>query len=105
MAKKVRLVVPTEVVVRDSDMRLLHLVDLRSASRRRGATLSSQQMADGLGVSSATAHRTVRSCADRGYLTVQSNRRDNGAQVANSYQLTSEGMVVLTAARDAGVVD
>lgn len=103
MAKRVKLIIPTEVVVRDLDMRLLDFVDKKTKTPRKGVMLPSREAARALGVSEATAHRALVSCSELGYLSVRENRHLNGAQMPNSYVFTKEGKTLLSAARKMGV--
>lgn len=72
MAKRLKLVVPTEITVRDIDMEVLDMVD--KLSRRPGApvSLTYRELADELGKSQRTAFRAVESCLERGFLSADS---------------------------------
>lgn len=104
MAKRVRITVPTQMVVRDCDMQMLDVIDRLQASDRSGARIAGRDLAEKLEISPATMHRNVNSCVERGFLEVRARRQGNGAQLANSYYLTEVGRAVLNAAREAGVV-
>lgn len=103
VTKRLRVLVPREVVVRECDLRLLDVIERATVSRRRGATLTSRELAGEMGSSEATVHRSVVVSVDRGFLEVRKNRSESGAQLANTYLLTEEGRAVLAAARDQGL--
>ena len=104
MARRVRLVVPTEVLVRDIDMRTLDAVDRASKRPTRPVSIASRELASNVGASAATVHRAVVSSVESGFLIVDEQHLENGAQLANTYALTKRGLAVLAAARDAGLV-
>lgn len=103
MAKRVQLTIPMQVTVRDLDMRLLDILEKKTVTPRKGVMMPSREAATALGVSDATAHRSLVNCVEQGYVSVRVNRQDTGAQMPNSYVFTKQGKMLLTAAREMGV--
>ena len=105
MSKKVRIKVPVEIVVRDRDVRVLGMLALHAAHPDAPVSVGLRLLADAMGTSPDTTRRALRSCVEEGYLTMRTNRLENGGQTENVYRITSRGRSVLDAARAAGVVE
>ena len=104
MSKKITLKVPVNMVVRDRDVYLLAAVERLSNPRRRAARVPLSALARELGASPDTMRRAVSSCQKDGYLKVHANFHSNGAQLENSYALTSTGAAIVEAAREEGLL-
>ena len=104
MSKKVTLKVPVDIVVRDRDVHVLALVKARSGASNHGVSASIRSFATELDVSLDTARRALASCEEAGYLTVSTNRMENGGQLENTYCVTKCGDEILDAARKAGLI-
>lgn len=104
MSRKIKLTVPVEVVVRDRDARLCGILDRLSKRPGMPVVISMSRLASELGSSPDTLRRAVASCREEGYLSVTENYFDNGAQLENTYTLTTHGIAIAKAASAAGMV-
>lgn len=104
VSRKIVLQVPVDVTVRDRDVRVLAAVDELAVKPCAEVSASIRSFAIALDVSVDTARRALASCEDAGYLTIRTNRLENGGQVENTYAITSTGYRVLQAARSAGLL-
>lgn len=104
MSRKITLSVPVDIVVRDRDVKLLAIIDRINDASGPRAHVSLSTLSDEMGLSQATLRRSVYACCEDGYLEVRKNYMKNGAQLENSYQVTPDGIAIVKAARQAGLV-
>lgn len=105
MAKRITLIVPTSVVVRDRDLELLSIIDhhtLRPGAKTGPVAI--KELAAELGTSADTCRRATQAAEEAGYLRVSETWLSNGGRAQNSFALTDRGRAVLDAARTAGYV-
>lgn len=95
MAKRVKVNIPG-VRVNETDCQVLRVV-AKHAVRQSGyrcapVAVSRRELREGVNKSEQTLIRSCKALCDDGLLIMTSNTMDNGAQVANIYEITALGL-------------
>lgn len=98
MAKRVRVNIPG-VRVNETDCQVLRVIAdhavAQSGFRCAPVSVSRRELHEGVGKSEQTIIRSCKALSDEGLLIITSNIMDNGAQVANTYEITALGLEVI----------